>query len=109
MMNEIEVAYFTLLIDKLGWKYEKIDHWIYFTILGIINKNECLKEDNSILLIAIFSKKYPNFQEIYSKFIINETISSLINENCIYFNHGNRSSTVYSNTLEKKGFLWNLK
>ena len=90
MMNEIEVAYFTLLIDKLGWKYEKIELWIYLTILGIITKNECLKEDNSILLIAIFSKKYPNFQEIYSKFIINETISSLINENYISIENVNK-------------------
>ena len=80
MMNEIEVAYFTLLIDKLGWKYEKIDHWIYFTILGIITKNECLKGNNTFILITIFSRRYPNFQEIYSNFINDEKISSLINE-----------------------------
>ena len=79
-MNEIEVAYFTLLIDKLGWKYEKIDHWIYFTILGIITKNECLKGNNTFILITIFSRRYPNFQEIYSNFINDEKISSLINE-----------------------------
>ena len=29
-LNEIEVAYLTLLIDKIGWKLDNFDHWIYF-------------------------------------------------------------------------------
>ena len=76
MMNEIEIAYFTLLIDLLGWEHEKIEHWIYFSILGILSKKFCLKDDDSnfILLINIFSRKYPSFLEIYSNFIENQKI-----------------------------------
>lgn len=72
MMNEIEIAYFTLLLDKLGLRHETIDNWIYFSLLGIVAKNSCLKDNDTILLINIFSKKYPKFNEIYSNFIRNE-------------------------------------
>lgn len=108
MMNEIEVAYFTLLIDKLGWKYEKIDHWIYFTILGIITKNECLKGNNSFILITIFSRRYPNFQEIYSNFINDEKISSLINEKNITIETINKRFIQLSkptNTYCRKNYI----
>lgn len=80
MLNEIEVAYFTLLIDQLGWKHDKIDHWIYFSILGIITKNTCTKDNDSILLMTLFSRKYPRFHDLYSNFIINEKIISLMEE-----------------------------
>ena len=108
MMNEIEVAYFTLLIDKLGWKYEKIDHWIYFTILGIITKNECLKGNNTFILITIFSRRYPNFQEIYSNFINDEKISSLINEKNITIETINKRFIQLSkptNTYCRKNYI----
>ena len=107
-MNEIEVAYFTLLIDKLGWKYEKIDHWIYFTILGIITKNECLKGNNTFILITIFSRRYPNFQEIYSNFINDDKISSLINEKNITIEIVNKRFIQLSkptNTYCRKNYI----
>jgi len=79
-MNKIEVAYFTLLIDMLGWKYNKIDHWIYLSILGIITKKHCLQDNDLdlILLINIFNRKYPRFNEIYSNFIETEKIAENI-------------------------------
>ena len=108
MMNEIEVAYFTLLIDKLGWKYEKIDNWIYLTILGIITKNECLKGNNTFILITIFSRRYPNFQEIYSNFINDDKISSLINEKNITIETINKRFIQLSkptNTYCRKNYI----
>ena len=107
-MNEIEVAYFTLLIDKLGWKYEKIDHWIYFTLLDIITKNEYLKGNNTFILITIFSRRYPNFQEIYSNFINDEKISSLINEKNITIEIVNKRFIQLSkptNTYCRKNYI----
>ena len=77
MMNEIEIAYFTLLIDILGWENNKIEHWIYLSILGIITKKYCLKDNDPslILLLNIFSRKYPRFLETYSNFIENQKIT----------------------------------
>ena len=108
MMNEIEVAYFTLLIDKLGWANENIEHWIYFTILGIITKNGCNTDNDSILLIDKYSKKYFGFHDIYSNFINNESISSLINEKSITVNLINKRFIELSkpiNTYCTKNFI----
>ena len=37
-INEIELAYMTLLLDKLGWTFNNMDHWTYFYLLGIHTK-----------------------------------------------------------------------
>lgn len=74
MMNEIEVSYFTLLLDKLGYKYDNIDDWIYFTILGIITKKSTSKENDYSFFIKIFSRKYPKFEETCLNFISDENI-----------------------------------
>ena len=37
-INEIELVYMTLLLDKLGWSFNNIDHWTYFYLLGIHTK-----------------------------------------------------------------------
>ena len=55
LMNEVELAAFTILIDKIGWKHEKIDYWIYLTILGIYSKKLLGREEESSFLINIFS------------------------------------------------------
>ena len=49
-MNEFEISYFTILLDKIGWKWQNVEHWTYFCILGIYTKNLCGKEDESSLL-----------------------------------------------------------
>lgn len=75
MMNEIEVSYFTLLLDNLGWKSEQINEiWLYSTFLGKITKKKCFTDNESDLFLNIFSRKYPNFKESYSKFIAYEKI-----------------------------------
>ena len=85
MMNEIEVAYFTILIDKIGWQHEKLDHWVYFAILGVISKKSCAnKSDNGYkLFINFFNKKYPEFIDKYSCFVFDEKNEKIINESNI--------------------------
>ena len=51
-LNEIEVAYLTLLLDKFDWKFDGINnHWIYFYILGIYTKQIVTSEDDSVNLL----------------------------------------------------------
>ena len=49
-MNEIEVACFTLLIDKIGCTYKDKEKWLYYSFLCILSKKLCGK-DNDICLI----------------------------------------------------------
>ena len=46
-LNEIEVAYLTLLMDKLGWNLINYDHWVYFYTLGIYTKDKVTDESIS--------------------------------------------------------------
>lgn len=83
LMNEIEVSYFTLLFDKMGFKCEKIDYMIYLTILGIITKKSLSKDNEYTIFINIFSKKYPKFEETYLNYISDEKIVDKIAKNNI--------------------------
>ena len=83
LMNEIEVSYFTLLLDKMGFKYEKIDYMIYLTILGIITKKSLSKDNEHSFFINIFSRKYPKFEETYLNYISDEKILDKIEKNNI--------------------------
>lgn len=64
-MNEIEVAYFTLLLDKLGWKFPNYDHWIYFYLLGIYCKKKVTGEFESDKILRSLKEelidKYTDF------------------------------------------------
>jgi hypothetical protein len=82
-MNEIEVAYFTIALEKIGVNYKDIEHWLYFPILGIATKKLCGKEEDSFLLINKFSKRYPKFLDEYSTFINDNDIISQISNNKI--------------------------
>ena len=37
-LNEIELVYLTLLLDKIGWGNKSIDYWNYFHCLGVYTK-----------------------------------------------------------------------
>ena len=74
LMNEIEVALFTILIDNIGWKYEYIDHWLYFNMLAILTKKLCGKENDFELLFNMLSRKNKHFIDDYSSFINDEKI-----------------------------------
>lgn len=91
MMNEIEVAYFSLLLDNLGWKNEQINNiWIYLTILGIITKKKCFVDKDDALFITIFSRKYPKFDELFTNFISDEKICEKISKKIININLVNK-------------------
>ena len=79
LINQFEMAYFTILLDRIGWSYI-IDHWIYFSILGIYTKHLCGKEDDSLLLMNIISRNIPEFSDYYTNWIYDESIISKIEE-----------------------------
>ena len=51
LMNEIEVACFTLLLEKIGFTYKNMDQWLYFTFIGILSKKTCGRDNDVLLLI----------------------------------------------------------
>ena len=83
LMNEFEIAYFTLLLDKIGWKWLNVDHWTYFCILGIFTKKFCGREEDSSLLISIISRNNPEFTDIYTNWACDEDISNKIENEAI--------------------------
>ena len=79
LMNELELACFTIILDKMGWKYENIDHWTYFYILGIYSKKLLGREEESSLLIDILTKDNSEFINYYTS-ICDEGITDKFNE-----------------------------
>ena len=65
-INELEFSFFTILLDKMGWTHQTIDHWIYFCILGILAKKILGNEEESSLLIDFFSSKNEEFFDFYT-------------------------------------------
>ena len=43
LMNEIEVACFTLLLEKIGFIYKNMDQWLYFSFIGFLSKKNVWK------------------------------------------------------------------
>ena len=75
LMNEVELAVFTIILDKIGWKLEKIDHWTYFTILGIYSKKLVGREEEKSFLINIYSIKNKQFFENYTNICDKEIVN----------------------------------
>ena len=69
-MNELELSFFTILLDKLGWAHQGLNHWTYFCILGILAKKLLGNEEESSLLISFFTSKNYDFLDEYT--IIND-------------------------------------
>ena len=63
-LNEIEVAYLTLLIDKIGWKLDNFDHWIYFYTLGVHTKKMTVNDYISDDLLDIKEELRDKYGEI---------------------------------------------
>lgn len=66
LMSELEFAAFTILLDKMGWSFENMDHWLYFCILAIYSKKLIVGEEESSFFIEIFENKNDYFIESYS-------------------------------------------
>ena len=88
-LNEIEVAYLTLLLDKVGWNFKGNDHWVYFYCLGIYAKKKVTGEYESDDLLSIkddVEEKYAdiiNDSEFYNfekKGITNKEINDRFKE-----------------------------
>ena len=68
-LNEIELAYLTLLLDKLDWKFDNINnHWIYFYCLGIYTKKNVKSEFESDELLESKKEAKDNYT-----YLVNET------------------------------------
>ena len=44
-LNEIELVYLTLLLDKMGWDIKSVDYWNYFHCLGVFTKQFSISEE----------------------------------------------------------------
>lgn len=107
-MNEIEVAYYTIALDKIGVNYKDIDHWLYFSILGVATKKLCGKEEDCFLLINKLSKKNQKFIDEYSSFINDNKIIAQISNNQITLQQINQRFILLSkpiNTYCRKNYL----
>ena len=68
-LNEIELVYLTLLLDKMGWGNKSIDYWNYFYCLGVYTKRFSVGE----LYVEEYLEGKDEFMENYSD-IINQKI-----------------------------------
>lgn len=79
LMNELEVAYFTVLLDKIEYNSINIEQWIFLTFVGITAKKLCGTSKDLMLIIYYFSSKDEKFIEKYSSFLDDEEhVSSII-------------------------------
>lgn len=107
-MNEIEIAFFTIALEKIGVNYKDIEHWLYFSILGIATKKLCGKDEDCFLLIDKFSKKNPKFIDEYSAFINDNKIIAQISNNQISLEQINQRFIFLSkpiNTYCRKNYI----
>ena len=74
-LNEIEVAFMTLLLDKLDWTFNNIDHWTYFYLLGIYTKKIVTGEDAS----DDFLSSKEEIRDKYTTFVYDDTVEELEN------------------------------
>ena len=108
LMNEFEISYFTIFVDRIGWSYKYIDHWTYFCILGIYTIKLCGKEEDSSLLINIISRNTPEFMDYYTNLTSDEDVACKINEGRIdvkAINERFRKLTKPINSFCRKNFI----
>jgi hypothetical protein len=108
LMNEFEIAFFTILLDKLGWIYQNMDHWTYFCLLGIYTKKLADNEDDSSLLIDLISRDNPYFMDLYINWICDDNIMKKIEENeisVLLINERYKELTAQTNYFCQKNFI----
>lgn len=108
LMNEFEISYFTVVLDKMGWTSKNIEHWTYFCILGIYSKKICGKEEDSSLLINIISRNTPEFTDYYTSWLCDDDTCNKLQENEINIkdiNEKYRQLTKPINSYCRKNFI----
>ena len=108
LMNEFEIAFFTILLDKLGWIYQNMEHWTYFCLLGIYTKKLADNEDESSLLIDLISRDNPYFMDLYINWICDDNIMKKIEENeisVLLINERYKELTAQTNYFCQKNFI----
>ena len=107
-MNEIEIACFTLLLDKIGWNNKKIEQWLYFKSLGFFSKYLCGNENDLYLLNYFFSRNNPEFIAKFLSFMNDFEIMSKINEDVINIKQINKRFKLLTkpiNTYCQKNYI----
>ena len=108
LMNEFEIAYFTILLDKIGWSWRNVEHWTYFCILGIFIKKLCGKEEESSLLINVISRNNQDFMDFYTNLVCDEEIVKIIEEKEVFVREINerfRQLTRPINSYCRKNYI----
>jgi len=106
LMKEFDLVALTILLDNMGWKNDKIEHWTYLSILGIYSKTLIGREEESSLLLDIFSKDKNEFKRNYN--YITEEIINKIDKNNFdikFINQRFNKLTKPINTYCKNDFI----
>ena len=104
-LNEIEVAYLTLLLDKFDWKFDGINnHWIYFYAFGIYTKKKVTSEHASNYFLE---SKPKEVQEKYIKLVNDEKFENFEREGIKIqeINQRFKELTKPINTFCRKNFV----
>ena len=71
-INELEMAIWSLYLDKLGWKLEGISLEMYLILTGIQSKQYANSEAEVNIYINKLNDDYPHFKELYEDWIKDE-------------------------------------
>ena len=78
MMNELEIVYFSLYLDKFGWKNENFELMDYFIIAALKVKKYLNKEVGSIEFFI--NMQYPNVIQKYNNLFKDKKDLNTLNE-----------------------------
>ena len=104
-LNELELVYLTLLLDKFDWKFYCINnHWIYFYALGIYTKKKVTSEHASNYFLE---SKPKEVQEKYIKLVNDEKFENFEREGIKIqeINQRFKELTKPINTFCRKNFV----
>ena len=107
LMNEFELSCFTIILDEMGWCHPEIEHWIYFCILGVYSKKIVCGEEESSLLIDIFTQKNNEFINYYTLICDEEMMNKFEKEKITiqFINEKFRQLTKPINSYCRRNFI----
>ena len=80
LMNQFELSCFTIILDEMGWSHSEIEHWMYFCVLGVYSKKIVCGEEESALLIDVFTQKNNEFINYYTLICDEEILNKIEKE-----------------------------